>query len=1234
MLMKDTAKHTEHHHHHHPPDPPCPPCPHGHRGPRGHRGHHGPTGSSGPSGPTGSAGRTLEIMSGSLYTGLTAPTESRIYILPGITGQYALQLNISRLYQYNGVTWVVVSPQPIKPFYFYDIGTFGIYYCNSPAILLVAQEGDQFIDTLHSVLYLYQSGQWIMLCSIKGATGPTGSTGPTGVPGMATNTGATGNTGSTGSIGPTGDTGSTGPTGSTGFTGDTGSTGETGPQGIPGIASNTGATGPTGSTGNTGSTGHAGDMGPTGPTGETGSTGDTGPQGIPGIATNTGSTGPTGETGNTGSTGPTGPTGQTGSTGPTGPIGTGPTGSTGDTGNTGPTGCTGDTGNTGDTGPQGDPGLVTGLRLYLDSTDTSVTSPVTTGVTLTIVRGPPSTITRSTGSFIDDGWVDRIKMIISGSSIPGNNTVVEVVTATALVLTLSSTTESLLTAEVTGSVTLTLFGKVLNEQIPNNPDHVVTLTSLKSSDVNGVPFDNFITPDNFPSYTYIPAGPWVLSGWFSASVTTGVCLFAFEVDKRSNAGVITPLFTSAKEPITATSLQFLRNSYTITSPITIATTDRIVLRILGYNTSGTGKDLVFHYDDNTYSSFVDTSFFVAGPTGETGSTGATGDTGPCGTGPTGSTGETGSTGSTGDTGPCGTGPTGSTGETGSTGATGATGPIGTGPTGSTGNTGSTGPTGNTGSTGPTGNTGSTGPTGSTGNTGLTGPTGSTGNTGLTGPTGLTGDTGSTGLTGNTGNTGNTGPTGPTLASLVNRIIVGSNGDYSSLKDAVDWFNANATANTEIIIDGGPRNISDTITINNPTYVLAIRGIGYQVTVLQAETGLTNKPMFNIRSECYFYHLTATGSTLASYGTVSGENFATFDTNSQIYCEFQDVLLDHFYVGISDQIGVSYFLFNFNIDNCITGVEVNYTTTSIANQSTDIEIGNFTNYTTAIALTKAGTAHGVQLMHLIFNNGSGDTAINYVGGDFLYLANATNMMNCSFNEVGTFINGPDFTNSRDADIVIKSNVGVEDKTPHAKINVRNSVTTTTVTTAGTYYKIAFTNTSSYTCKFGIAAGKMTYYPSYPNDMTAMLTGNISVNQNNRNLSVVLRRSIAVSTVTGNLATVTVTTNGIHNLTTNDVVQMENWTGGIGTWNGTYTVTVTSTTTFTYTATGIGTATGGTTGLMMSEMTVRATTSNQVYTFSVFCYIQNLNYNQDLEPYVTSGNSGDVVTVQDLQWITKV
>ena len=72
------------------------------------------------------------------------------------------------------------------------------------------------------------------------------------------------------------------------------------------------------------------------------------------------------------------------------------------------------------------------------------------------------------------------------------------------------------------------------------------------------------------------------------------------------------------------------------------------------------------------------------------------------------------------------------------------------------------------------------------------------------------------------------------------------------------------------------------------------------------------------------------------------------------------------------------------------------------------------------------------------------------------------------------------------------------------------------------------------------------------------------------------TLPIASVVGSAGTVAVTTSYIHGMAAGHkaTVVMDGWSGGSGTWDGTYEVTVTSTTAFTYSATGVGTATGGT------------------------------------------------------------
>lgn len=465
--------------------------------------------------------------------------------------------------------------------------------------------------------------------------------------------------------------------------------------------------------------------------------------------------------------------------------------------------------------------------------------------------------------------------------------------------------------------------------------------------------------------------------------------------------------------------------------------------------------------------------------------------------------------------------------------------------------------------------------------------------------------------------------------LTERIYVGPKGNFATLKEAVDWFNANATSNMEILLDAGNHSIADTVTVDNATKKLQIRGLGSGVTQLNAAAGLAGKPMFNFKSNCDINKITATGSTLALYGTLANENFITFDTTASIYSEITDIIISTFKIGIADLIGVEAFLFNFVLDNCDIGYQVNYSTAAI-NTGTDIEVGNFTDCLVGVDLLKA-TADKFYLAHLIFNqSNASDVAIQYTGGAGNYVYEApSNIFNCTFNNVGEFLSGFDFTIARDADIQVIANTGEEDKTPHAKINVRDNATGTTATAANTFYKAAFTNGITYACKVGLADGKMTFLPNYITDGMMWVNGNLQVDKNGRNIDVAIRRSLSVNTVVGNGATVTVTTTQDHEMQTGDRVQMLGWSNAAH--NGLFTITVTGDTTFTYAAATAAASNGGTAGNIISPMTVRAVTSGVAYSFGLCAYIDGMQRNDDYEIYVASGNAGDVITIQDLTWL---
>ena len=469
--------------------------------------------------------------------------------------------------------------------------------------------------------------------------------------------------------------------------------------------------------------------------------------------------------------------------------------------------------------------------------------------------------------------------------------------------------------------------------------------------------------------------------------------------------------------------------------------------------------------------------------------------------------------------------------------------------------------------------------------------------------------------------------------MLNRIYVGVNGDYATLKAAVDWFNASATRDTEILIDAGNHNVAATITVNNSTYGLQIRGLGSAVTYLNAATGLTGTPMFDVRSKCDFNKLTAEANTLALYGTLASENFITFGTTAAIYSEIKDIIINNFKIGVADLIGTNLFIFDFLFITCGVGISQNHATA--VDTMLDAEIGNFEGCPIGIQLLKATSASFTFTNLEFLHTASSQIGIAYTGGAGNYVLDSTggiaNISGCMYNLIGTFMSGFDFTLVRDSSVAVTGCLGSEDKKPHAKINTIANVATTTVTVAETYYKAAFTNGYIYACKMTIADGRMTYLSNNIRDGMMWLSGNVAVNHNGRDIKVAIRKAIVVTSVTGNGTTITVTTTNNHYLPTGSKVQMLGWTGGTGIWNGLYTIVNSSAKVFTYLATGNGTATGGTAGAIISPMTTRAVTSGVAYIFSLNAYIDSMQVNDVYDVYLTSSTNNDVVTLGDLTWL---
>jgi hypothetical protein len=336
--------------------------------------------------------------------------------------------------------------------------------------------------------------------------------------------------------------------------------------------------------------------------------------------------------------------------------------------------------------------------------------------------------------------------------------------------------------------------------------------------------------------------------------------------------------------------------------------------------------------------------------------------------------------------------------------------------------------------------------------------------------------------------------------LINRYYVGASGHFTTIAAAITWLNSNITNNTELLLDGGNHLITDTITVNF-AYTLTIRGQSTESSVVVAHTGLTNKPMFIIKSNTYIEKCTMDGTQLESYGTLSTENAFNVDTNS-VYFDHQNATILGFYRQVYITGAAELFFFN---SICDTPIASGICVDSTGATKIDVEVVTFDSCPIGIDLVQSSDGE-FDVMNNLFLNPLGGVCINYTPATYTPHIHSSIMSN-KLNNVGSFYAGFDFTRSdgRDANIYVRSNSGKEDKKPHFKVNVINNSSTTTVTSAGTYYKAVFTNGISYTCKFTLGNNKYTYQSVNATDVVVWISGNVQVNGANRNVDVAIRKN---------------------------------------------------------------------------------------------------------------------------------
>ena len=404
----------------------------------------------------------------------------------------------------------------------------------------------------------------------------------------------------------------------------------------------------------------------------------------------------------------------------------------------------------------------------------------------------------------------------------------------------------------------------------------------------------------------------------------------------------------------------------------------------------------------------------------------------------------------------------------------------------------------------------------------------------------------------------------------NLLDVSANSSWSTLQEAVEFLNVHMTGPTVVRLGEETYNVSATLVIDLP-YPLTFQGLSYGTATIAAASGLANKPMFRCISNCYFKMLQFDATTLASYGTLAGEDAIRL-VGSGTYNEVKDCTFDRFYNAILDSTNAELWVFETDISNAQrNGILVHG---AVAGVIVKVAETDFIGCNYGINLSKGSSATIQLASGGYYNVNSGDTAIFYQPSTFTAFTSISITGN-SWNNAGKYIEGFDFTRTdkRDANAIVENNAGLGDKKPSCYTNLLNSAITTTLTTANSWYKVGwdYTKVTSATCKWTItnAAGgvanvnRISFQPINKRDGTITITGNLSVNNANRTISLGIVKNAASGTRYG-------------------------------------------------------------------ETTLRTVTANTASQFSTVIYLADISSNDFFEIFCSSANNNDIITVLDLNW----
>ena len=159
-----------------------------------------------------------------------------------------------------------------------------------------------------------------------------------------------------------------------------------------------------------------------------------------------------------------------------------------------------------------------GLVLWFDNVTSDLVLPSVTGTVYAAVNSNPDTITRSSGSFIADGFIAGQKITTSGFADGANNGTFCVVAVATDTLTLA--TIHALTARAAGATVTISTNRERLTRTPASGSELDESQSIVLAD-GDVPLDCYCTPALVPGATVIPAGLWEFHAYAYVSSTSG-----------------------------------------------------------------------------------------------------------------------------------------------------------------------------------------------------------------------------------------------------------------------------------------------------------------------------------------------------------------------------------------------------------------------------------------------------------------------------------------------------------------------------------------------------------------------------------------------------------------------------------------------------------------------------------------------------------------------------------------